>query len=316
MKKLFSTIFIGSIAIASCSAANEKTPSNKEQKAADQISSKVLSSRIDIETAKGAMTASRKIMCSLKEGEPITYYWFGKAFSRRMGERDKHMFNVEGMNIRQCTTVSDDERGTGYKLVSREILLYKDPKTNEVLKTWENPWTGEEVEVMHVANDPVNFTSYETGRDGKPVRFSGHFLGDGWHQTNTVPLFYPNPLASEYQNEIGGIYHATEMFNFFGNTDDLLDASKNTAEVAVSWERMSDWLPWMKMAGRDGVIYMHTAGRKVASWEAMPDTMKNEIRAHYPEYKGPPPADDTRKNVTSWEYYKQVKEGKVELPKR
>jgi len=233
-----------------------------------------------------------------------------------MGERDKHMFNVEGMNIRQCTSVSDPERGAGFKLVSREILLYKDPKTNEILKTWDNPWTGEEVEVMHVANDPVNFTSYETGRDGKPAKFSGHFLGDGWHQTNTVPLFYPNPLASEFQSEIGGIYHATEMFNFFGDTDDLLDGSKNTAKVAVSWERMSDWLPWMKMAGRDGVIYMHTAGRKVASWDAMPDTMKNEIRSHYPEYVSAPPADDARKNVTSWEYYKSVKHGEVELPKR
>jgi len=318
MKTLISAIVIGTMSLASCSAANDETPSNKNQKTTENSSkpSMLSTGRIDIETAKGAMAASRKIMCSLKDGEPITYYWFGKAFSRRMGERDKHMFNVEGMNIRQCTTVSDSERGVGYKLVSREILLYKDPKSNEILKTWENPWTGEEVEVMHVANDPVNFTSYETGRDGKPARFSGHFLGDGWHQTNTVPLFYPNPLASEFQNEIGGIYHATEMFNFFGDTDDLLDDSKNTADVAVSWERMSDWLPWMKMAGRDGVIYMHTAGRKVASWEAMPDTMKDEIKTHYPEYIAPPPADDPRENITSWKYYKQVKDGEVELPKR
>jgi len=318
MKTLFSIVTIGALAIASCSAASEDTPSNKAQKTSVTSSkpSPHPTGRIDIDTSRGALAASRKIMCSLKDGEAITYYWFGKAFSRRMGERDKHMFNVEGMNIRQCTTVSDATRGVGYKLVSREILLYKDPKTNKVLNTWENPWTGEDVEVMHVANDPVNFTSYETGRDGKPASFNGHFLGDGWHQTNTVPLFYPNPLASDFQNEIGGTYHATEMFNFFGNTDDLLDGSKNTAEVAVSWERMSDWLPWMKMGGRDGVVYMHTAGRKVESWDAMPDSMKDEIRNYYPEYVGPPPADDTRKNMTSWKYYKQAKEGKINLPKR
>lgn len=319
MKALFSTVAISVIAIASCSAASEDTPSSMAQKAKNTSSSKPSphpTGRIDVENPRGALTASRKIMCSLQDGEPITYYWFGKAFSRRMGERDKHIFNVEGMNIRLCTTANDSERGLGYKLVSREILLYKDPKTNEILKTWENPWTGEEVEVMHVANDPVNFTSYETGRDGKPTKFGGHFLGDGWHQTNTVPLYYPNPLASEFQNEIGGVYHATEMFNFFGETDDLLDGSKNTAEVAVSWERMSDWLPWMKMSGRDGVIYMHTAGRKLASWDAMPDTMKNEIRSHYPEYVSAPPADDTRKNMTSWKYYKAVKSGEIKLPQR
>jgi len=319
MKALFSTVAISVMAIASCSAASEDSPSNEAKNNPAPNASKpspLPTGRIDVATPRGAMAASRKIMCSLIDGEPITYYWFGKAFSRRMGERDKHIFNVEGMNIRQCTTVSDAERGLGYKLVSREILLYKDPKTNEILKTWENPWTGEEVEVMHVANDPVNFTSYETGRDGKSAKFSGHFLGDGWHQTNTVPLFYPNPLASKFQSEIGGVYHATEMFNFFGDTDDLLDGSKNTARVAVSWERMSDWLPWMKMSGRDGVIYMHTAGRKVTSWAAMPDTIKNEIHSHYPEYVSAPPADDDRKNMTSWKYYKAVKDGEVELPIR
>ena len=62
----------------------------------------------------------------------------------------------------------DDEKGAGFKLVSREILLYKDPVTDEVLATWENPWTGETVDVLHVANDPVNFTMYETGPRRKP----------------------------------------------------------------------------------------------------------------------------------------------------
>jgi len=73
------------------------------------------------------------------------------------------------MNIRQCVAVEDPERGTGYKLVSREILLYLDPQTGEVLETWQNPWSGETVRVLHVANDPVNSTSYVTGRDGRPI---------------------------------------------------------------------------------------------------------------------------------------------------
>ncbi len=274
------------------------------------------SAKLNPESAQDTVKINRKIMCSLVDDEPITYYWFGRAYSRRTGEADKHMFNVEGMNIRSCSAVEDADRGMGYKLVSREILLYRDPESNKVLKTWDNPWTGEEVEVYHVANDPVNFTSYEKGRDGKPSIFGGHFLEDGWHMTTTVPLFYPNPLASEYQAEIGGTYHATEMFNFMGNRDDLLDPNKNTAEVHVGWVRMSDWLPWMKMQGRDGVIYMHTAGRKLDSWDAMPDGMKNEILTHYPDYVAPPPADDPRSNETSWKYYKSVKTGEKSLPNR
>lgn len=297
MKKLLTFIAGSAMAIASCSAANSQN-------------------RLDLDTPEGANKAMRKVQCSLKDDEPVTYYWFGKAFSRRMGERDKVLFDVEGMNVRSCSSISDPKRGAGFHLVTREILLYKDAKTGEILKTWENPWTGEEVEVMHVANDPVNSKMYVTGRDGKPGKFAGDIIGDKWQMNFTIPLFYPNPLASEFQKEIGGTYHATEMFNFLGDVDDLTDMSKNTADVQIGWARMSDWLPWMNMQGRDGVIYMHTAGRKLESWDDMPKAFKDDIKTHYPEYVAPPPSGDPRKNMTSWEYYKQVREGKIELPKR
>jgi hypothetical protein len=279
------------------------------------ISTAALAGQLDLDNADDAFEANRKIGCSTVDGEAITFWWHGRAYSRRQGEKDKLLFKVEGMNTRQCTTINDPEKGEGYKLVSREILLYQDPKTGEVLSTWENPWTGETVDVLHVANDPVNHTAYKVGRFG-PAKFYGTTNADRWWMTTTVPLWYPNVLASEYQKEIGGVYHATEMFNFMGDTASLLDKETNTADVQVGWVRMSDWLPWMMMEGREGVIYMHTAGRKLDSWDQMGDTMKEEIAKNYPEYASPPPADDDRKNETSWSYYKKVRDGDIEVPKR
>ncbi|MEO0574801.1 MAG: DUF1838 family protein [Pseudomonadota bacterium] len=272
--------------------------------------------RLDLGNAEDVLTANRKIMCSTQDAKPVTFWWHGKAYSRRMGERDKLLFAVEGMNVRQCTSVKDDTRGNGFKLVSREILLYKDAKTGEVLSTWDNPWSGATVDVLHVANDPVNFTSYVIGRDGSAASWTGTNKDGRWWTTTTVPLFYPNPLAGDYQAEIGGTYHATEMFNFMGDLDSLLGADTDTAEVQVGWVRMSDWLPWMMMGGRDGVIYMHTAGRKLDSWDDMSDLMKQEIATHYPDYVGPPPADDTRRNETSWSYYKKLRDGERVAPTR
>ena len=272
--------------------------------------------QLDLSNPDDAFTAARKIGCSTVDGEAITYWWHGRAYSRRQGEKDRHLFNVEGMNTRLCTTVNDEDKGQGYKLVSREILLYKDPKTDDVLATWDNPWTGETVDVLHVANDPVNFTAYKIGRDGKPASFRGTIVGDRWWTTNTIPLWYPNVLASEYQKEIGGTYHATEMFNFMGDMDSLLDKETTTAEVQVGWVRMSDWLPWMMMNGREGVVYMHTAGRKLDSWDDMSETMKNEIAEYYPEYTTPPPADDSRRNETSCSYYKKIRDGERKAPDR
>jgi hypothetical protein len=269
---------------------------------------------LDPSKTSDALAITRKIACSLTDGKSVTYYWRGEAYSRRAGEADRHLFNVEGMNVRACVSASD---GEGFNLVSRELLFYVDKDTGKILKSWKNPWTGEDVAVLHVANDPVNGKYRAIGRDGKPYSWSGVINGDLWWQTTTVPLFYSNPLASEYQKEIGGAYHATEMFNFFGDRASLLDrAQAEAGNVSVGWVRVSDWLPWMMMGGREGAIYFHTAGRRLASWDDLPVFMKTEIAQNYPEYSAPPPLDDARANMTSWKYYDSVKKGVVKAPER
>lgn len=273
--------------------------------------------RLSFDRPEDVVTMNRKIGCSTVDGEPITYYWNGYAFSRMRGEPDRRLFRVEGMNVRACGTVNHPEFGEGYRQVSREILLYLDPETNEILSTWDNPWTGETVNVLHVANDPVNMRnpSFPNGPGG-PARFRGHVEGDVYWQTITVPLWYSNPLAGDFQAEVGGVYHATEMFNFIGDVASLTDPETTTADVQVGWVRQSDWLPWMKMSGRDGMIYFHTAGTKLASWDDLPQFFIDEIDRHYPEYREPPPLDDDRPNVTSWIYYRDVAAGRIEPPQR
>ena len=44
-----------------------------------------------------------------------------------------------------------------------------------------------------------------------------------------APLFYTNPLAGEYQDYVGGNYHAMEIFNFFMDASDMLDTKNPTA---------------------------------------------------------------------------------------
>jgi len=50
-------------------------------------------------------------------------------------------------------------------------LIYLNLQTGEILNRWQNPWTGETVGVIHVANDPVNVRLPRFARepDGKPI---------------------------------------------------------------------------------------------------------------------------------------------------
>lgn len=259
--------------------------------------------RLDPAKAEDALKIQQKFTCSLTEGETTIGFWQGSFFSRVEGERDRKLFGVIGVNVRQCKNLHDPERGPGFRSVSREIMLYLDPETGEVLKTWTNPWTGEEVDVIHVANDPVNMRRplFAYGEDGKPFRFRGTFMNGRVFAPSAYPLFYKNPLGGDYQEYIGGTYHATEFFADYAYEDDVLDPEvKKLDRMTLAWTRVADWLPWMKMGDRVGVMFTSTVGGRVPSIEDLPEPLLSELKGNYPEYMTPPPLDDDRPNRTSW----------------
>ena len=65
----------------------------------------------ELSPGMGYLKAQRKIICSMQDNKPIVYWWYGRMYSRVQGEKDKLLFKVEGMNIRQCDTVKDSKRG-------------------------------------------------------------------------------------------------------------------------------------------------------------------------------------------------------------
>ena len=62
-------------------------------------------SAFELSPGMGYLKAQRKIICSMEDNKPIVYWWYGRMYSRVQGEKDKLLFKVEGMNIRQCDTV-------------------------------------------------------------------------------------------------------------------------------------------------------------------------------------------------------------------
>ncbi|WND03488.1 DUF1838 family protein [Temperatibacter marinus] len=272
------------------------------------LTTSIQADQYDLSNPEDALAVNRKVQCSTIDSKPVFYTWEGYALGRRMGEADKRLFKVMGMNVRQCGSLDGGKKGKGYRMVTREIMLYLDMKTGKPLDKWQNPYTGKEVDVIHVANDPVNSRpSYPYNAKGEPAyRFFGRFQENNWFMTFPVPLFYHNVLAGEYQKYVGNAYHATEMFNFMGEKDSLLDKSTDTDMGAkVGWVRLSTWLPWMEMQGREGIIYFQAAGGKVSGFEGLPKVMQDYINKVEPAYKAPPPLDDDRENETSWTYFKK-----------
>ena len=266
-------------------------------------------SLLDFNTPSDAQAMYRKIQCSTKDLVPVVYHWSGRVWSRQQGEPDRHLWNVEGMNVRTCVTVNDPVKGVGVRMVSRELMFYLDPKTGQVIDSWQNPWTGKANRIFHVANDPVNQgPMFLTGRDGKPYTMDARVDNGRVFWNIEVPLFYTNPLGGDFQDYAGNQYQAMEMFNFIVSEKELRSRNTTSANAAVSWVRLSGWMPFMEMGSRPGGLVFNATGSVVDGIEALPKVVQEQIAKNYPEYRVPPPADDTRKNATTWTEFRKMVE--------
>ena len=247
------------------------------------------------------------------DGKDFVFYIKGSAYSYIPGERPTKLFNVEGYNIRRRVETPEKD---GFFLSTREIVFYKDPKTDAILSEWENPWTKEKCEVFHIQNDPVNGRTRL--KDGKYIAVSmdgkrefgesslPEEINDQLVWTADVFPFYPLPGFDKN-------YTASEMFDFYVEKDEL-NKTTPPKNVVVSWTRVGPWLPWMKMGGRDGMVYMHTAGRKLLTWEDVSPLMRAQVETAYPAFRAPPPVDDRRPNETSLSFYRKMREAQAGAP--
>ena len=264
--------------------------------------------QLDLSNPEDALKATRKIHCALSDGTPTILHWTGKVYAQRTGEPNRHLFNTDGFSIRNCKTYQDETRGYGFRVIARELILFLDPDTNEVLREWQNPWSKETVEVVHTANDPMSvpFPFYAKAKDGTPYKFEGEVMEEITGLTLEKNLFYENPMGGAFQDYVGGHYQAYEVFQFFMPTDELLSTQNDEVmTLTMSNMRVGPWMPWMKMGSRTGRLMFHGSGRKLARFDDLPDRLKQEVRTNHPLFAEPPALDDFRPMANSWVGFKR-----------
>lgn len=236
-----------------------------------------------------------KVRCAI-DGTPSLITWQGSMFAFVPGVPRQRLFRIVGMSIGRCYEVEDGI----WDFASRELTYYLDPETQEILHTWKNPWTREEVPVMHVANNFVG------------GQFRGEFPAEV-EESNATFLFdifptYPNPLADDPRFDDyspASTYQAVELFKFTVPLADLLNpAQLSVSWLILSWDRMGPWLPWMKMGDRPGNLVYSACGRKVSSFEELPPLLQQELNTRVPLYKQPPTRSD-QTDLTSWLYFQK-----------
>ena len=244
-----------------------------------------------------------RLRCSLNPSVEAITTWKGSVYLHLYQSEPANLFDVVGVNIGRCL---NDSKNHQIIVTTREIQLYIDVSTGQKLIQWTNPYTGETVPVIHVANDPVQST----------IQVDGYSTTGYLTSVNQimlpidVNLFYPNPLYSnetlrKYSKE--QFYQAGEYFKYFSTLDQI--TNENLTEVSqmdISWTRMGPILPWMNMSSQyNGSMVFSAQGTRVARLDELDGVLLNEIDTRMPIYKNAPECQLNSSSATSWTYFKR-----------
>ncbi len=297
--KTFSSIFLLLI-ISLTFSCKERAEHNSTE-----LAQTPKSLNLDLDKPVDNMTAFIKVRGSLKDGEEVIFYANGKIYGFVDGERDKPLMGFEMYNIGKYIKTDENK----YTLLTNEVLLYTDLKTGEVLETYDNPYTGETVDVVHVWNSPVNQKAALESKYGKWGIPHQKFGDDQICMNADIFLKYPSPLPIKDfpENSQSDDYEAAELFQFFFSEKAMNDPNQVSIPCTISWTRLGPWLPWMKMAQRPGNMVYQGAGYKLMepNYNNMPKVLTEYVLAKNPEYRHAPTTYSSP-NETSWTYFKKV----------
>ena len=187
--------------------------------------------RLDLDDPETNYMAMLKMRADLAEKDCL-FAFPGEAWVMVPQEKNHRCFKTFGIGASRIEEVEE-----GWRIFSREVLYYMDPETGEILETWNNPFLGgREVEVHHIANDPVNGVFARQGSPilSPPYPYVSH--GDDVVFQWNFFIYKPAPLTrSEYPlYSSGDIDMHAELWGLKGRKSELLDPSITSASRC--WE--------------------------------------------------------------------------------
>jgi hypothetical protein len=206
--------------------------------------------------------------------------------------------------------------------VNKEVIFYtsisRKGEPGEIIDEFKNPFTNETNKVVHVWNDPFNYTISDflilapedfPGDKSKlpkiPLLFPWQQLDDETLVLSTdMHLNYPNPLQPDkWPRESGGPKaQVTEMMRYFVKRKDLENPNLTVVPYVGTWHRITPWLPWMLMGQTPGHCMYASTMTGFSTIEKLPKHVVEFARKHKPDILKAP-TEDYGPSHSSLEHY-------------
>jgi hypothetical protein len=235
---------------------------------------------LDLDDPEGNLKALIKLQADLSGADAIGGFP-GEVWGWVPGEGNRLLFKSYGIGASHVERVDN-----GWRFFHREIMYYLDPETGEILQDWVNPYTGRRVEVMHILNDPVHrFYAISGGRFSAPFPYTVH--DDDLVFRISVFSFRDSvmPRAEYPLHSANDKYQAAELWNMNGRVSEVMDPNVTSASCVTSWTRVGQWLPFMEMGNRPGIMVYHSDSYKLLRGiTEVPAHIRAYTEEHHPKY--------------------------------
>ncbi|MCB0220457.1 MAG: DUF1838 family protein [Chrysiogenetes bacterium] len=213
----------------------------------------------------------------------------------REGEAVKPLFGFDVFSTHRVLRQVDGS----YQRLCRELVFYRDLASGQLLDQWDNPYTGERVRVVDIANDPFNFVISEFFPDPpsygglntemppkRPLRLNWGLVNDTVTLDSDIHLYYRNALdpARWPRESAGPMNRVSELFRYFIRREDAENPGLSHMPHNGVWSRVTPWLPWMLMGQAPGhALYMGRFTSFERAEQAAPAVLAR-VRERYPLY--------------------------------
>ncbi len=258
---------------------------------------------LDLEKPLDNQVALLKVQSDLS-GAPGVGSFSGYAWAWIPGEKNVQLFGTFGIGAGRLEYVQGE---TGWRMYHRELLYYTDLKTGDVLETWNNPLTGEEVEVLHILNDPVHrFYPLSEGRFAPPYPYT--MSGDNIVYQIDVFRAEENPMPrKDYPlHSQQDVYQSAELWGTIAPWSQVNDPEVTSASGHTSWARIAMWLPFMEMGNRPGHMVYHSQTKRLKSPADLPKNILEYTEKNHPQYLEAPTEWSEGRQENSWTISKKV----------
>lgn len=275
----------------------------------------------DLTTGRGNVDAYLKLTSNL-DMKSTHFGWIeGYVMGVAPGGAVKNICGFRGIGCNRLIPYEGPEYG--FRRVLREIVFYTDLETGEILEEMENPYTGEMVRVVPVANDPFNAIFKDVWpdppsygglntekREPRPFILNWQQIGKHAMMEIHVHLYYPNALDPKkwVRESSGPMNRVTETFNYSFSAEDLQNPDLTTIPSTGVWGRVTPWLPWMLMGQAPGHCLYNCNFADIKSLEDAPgQNIIEHIAKNYPKFLDAPTVWE-EPSLSSLEWYAREQE--------